>query len=216
MEDLRNYLNTIRRDFAKQTLDEGDVNANPIFQFEKWFEEAVGAQVIDPNAMTICTATNEGKPSARIVLLRSINENGFIFYTNYASRKGTEIAMNPNCALVFFWPELERQIRIEGVLQKQTAEESNMYFNSRPRESKIGAWVSEQSKVISNREVLNIEYEKLSKKYPDENVPCPPHWGGYLLKPQSIEFWQGRPDRLHDRILYTKENNSWKIERLSP
>jgi len=216
MEDLRNYLNTIRHDFAKQTLDETDVNANPILQFEKWFEEAVGAQVIDPNAMTVCTATIEGKPSARIVLLRSINENGFIFYTNYTSRKGSEIEMNPNCAMVFFWPELERQIRIEGVLQKQTAEESNIYFNSRPHESKIGAWVSEQSKVISSREVLNKEYEKISEKYPNENVPRPPHWGGYLLKPISIEFWQGRPNRLHDRILYSLKNNSWKIERLSP
>lgn len=216
MEDLRNYLNSIRYDFAKQTLDERDVIANPIMQFAKWFEEAIGAQVLDPNAMTVCSATKAGKPSARILLLRNFSESGFVYYTNYTSRKGTEIAENPNCALLFFWPELERQIRIEGEVQKQTAEESDLYFKTRPRESKIGAWTSEQSKIISNREVLNKEYEKLSKKYPDENVPRPPYWGGYLLKPNTIEFWQGRPNRLHDRILYTKKNENWKIERLSP
>ena len=216
MEDLRNYLNTIRHDFAKQTLDEKDVNANPFLQFAKWFEEAVGAQVIDPNAMTVCSATKEGKPSARIVLLRNFSESGFVYYTNYNSRKGTEIEKNPNCALLFFWPELERQIRIEGIVKKQTFEESDLYFNSRPRESKISAWTSEQSKVIANREALNEKYEILNKKYPDENVPRPPYWGGYVLKPISIEFWQGRPNRLHDRILYTLENNNWKIERLSP
>lgn len=216
MEDLRNYINSIRNNYAKEKLGKKDVNANPILQFAKWFEEAVGAQVIDPNAMTVCSATKEGKPSARILLLRNFSEDGFIYYTNYNSRKGIEIAENPYCALLFFWPELERQIRIEGVVQKQTVEESNLYFNSRPRESKIGAWASEQSKVIVNREVLNEKHEKFSEKYPDENVPRPPHWGGYLLRPVSIEFWQGRPNRLHDRILYTKENNSWKIERLSP
>lgn len=216
MEDLRNYLNSIRHDFAKQTLDELDVIDNPIDQFAKWFEEAVGAQVIDPNAMTLCSATKEGKPSARIVLLRNFSENGFVYYSNYNSRKGSEIADNPNCALLFFWPELERQIRIEGIVQKQSSEESDLYFNSRPRESKLGAWTSEQSKIISNREVLNKEYEKISLQYPDENVPRPPHWGGYLLKPSTIEFWQGRPNRLHDRILYTIENNNWKIERLAP
>lgn len=216
MEDLRNYLNSIRYDFAKQTLDERDVIANPIMQFAKWFEEAIGAQVLDPNAMTVCSATKDGKPSARILLLRNFSESGFVYYTNYTSRKGTEIAENPNCALLFFWPELERQIRIEGKVQKQTAKESDIYFKTRPRESKIGAWTSEQSKIISNREVLNKEYEKLSEKYPDENVPRPPYWGGYLLKPDRIEFWQGRPNRLHDRILYTKENENWKIGRLSP
>ena len=216
MEDLRNYINSIRTNYAKQTLDENDVNANPIVQFAKWFEEAVGAQVIDPNAMTMCSATKEGKPSARILLLRNISEDGFVFYSNNNSRKGSEIEENPNCALLFFWPELERQIRIEGVVQKQTAEESDAYFNSHPRESKIGAWTSEQSKVISSREILNEKYEALHKKYPGENVPRPPYWGGYVLRPVSIEFWQGRPNRLHDRILFTKENNNWKIERLSP
>lgn len=216
MEDLRLYINTLRHDFAKQSLDEKDVNQDAVLQFEKWFKEAVDSKVLEPNTMTLATATAEGKPSARIVLLRNFNENGFVFYTNYVSRKGNEILENPNCALLFFWPELERQVRIEGVLSKQTSEESDMYFNSRPRTSKLGAWTSAQSKVIESRKVLDEEYEKLSVKYPDEQVPRPPHWGGYILKPSVIEFWQGRPSRLHDRILYTQENNAWKIERLAP
>jgi pyridoxamine 5'-phosphate oxidase len=166
--------------------------------------------------MVIATATKEGKPSSRIVFLRNFDEQGFGFYTNYTSRKGEEIMINPYAALLFFWPELERQIRIEGTVKMQTLEESDAYFKSRPRASKLGAWASSQSKVIASRSVLNEEYEKLSKKYPDENVPRPPHWGGFLLKPEKIEFWKGRPSRLHDRILYTLENNSWKIERLAP
>ena len=216
MEDLRLYINTLRHDFSSQTLDEKDVNADPIMQFEKWFKEAVDSKVHEPNAMTVCTATKEGKPSARILLLRNFNESGFVFYTNYTSRKGTEIMENPNCALLFFWPELERQVRIEGVLTKQTSDESDIYFNTRPRTSKLGAWTSAQSKVIDNRKVLDEEYDLLSKKYPDETVPRPPHWGGYIVKPSTIEFWQGRPSRLHDRILFVQENNKWKIQRLAP
>jgi pyridoxamine 5'-phosphate oxidase len=216
MEDLRLYINTLRHDFAKQTLNKKDVNADPVLQFEKWFKEAVDAHVNEPNAMTVATATADGKPSARILLLRNFNESGFVFYSNYTSRKGNEIMDNPRCALLFFWPELERQVRIEGVLSKQTSIESDMYFKSRPRTSKLGAWTSQQSHVIANRNVLDEEYQKLSEKYPDEDVPRPLNWGGYSLKPSSIEFWQGRPSRLHDRILYTKENNAWKIERLAP
>jgi pyridoxamine 5'-phosphate oxidase len=216
MEDLRMFINTLRHDFSKQTLDVIDVNTNPILQFEKWFNEALEASVNEPNAMTVCTASKEGKPSARILLLRNFDEKGFVYYTNYKSRKGTEIAENPYCALVFFWPELERQVRVEGSIQKQTTEESDIYFNTRPKGSKLGAWTSEQSKVISSREVLNEEYEKISKKFPGDAVPRPPDWGGYLLKPATIEFWQGRPSRLHDRILFTRENNKWKIERLAP
>lgn len=216
MQDLRLYINTLRHDFSKQTLSEKDVNPNPILQFEKWFKEAVDAQVNEPNAMTVCTATNDGKPSARILLLRNFNENGFVYYTNYHSRKGKEIAQNPHCALLFFWPELERQVRIEGSIEKQTTEESDVYFNTRPRTGKLGAWSSEQSAVIANREVLDKEYELFSAKFPGEQVPRPPHWGGYVVNPISIEFWQGRPSRMHDRILFTKTNGSWKIERLSP
>lgn len=216
MEDLRKYINNLRYDFAKQQLDEKDVNADPILQFEKWFKEAIEAKVNEPNAMTLATATKEGKPSARVILLRNFNEEGFVFYTNYTSRKGLEIMENPNAALLFFWPELERQVRIEGVLKKQTLEESDSYFNTRPRGSKLGAWTSAQSKVIASRKLLDEEYEKLSKKYPDEDVPRPSYWGGYILKPTHIEFWQGRPSRLHDRILFTLEKNNWKIERLAP
>ena len=216
MEDLKLFINTLRHDFSKQTLDKKDVNNNPFVQFEKWIKEAIEAQVNEPNAMTLCTATKEGKPSARIVLLRNFTEDGFIYYTNYTSRKGIEISDNPNCAILFFWPELERQIRIEGEVQKQTSEESDLYFNTRPRESKIGAWTSSQSKVISDREVLNKEFEINSNKYPTDMIPRPVFWGGYVVKPLNIEFWQGRPNRLHDRILYTKENNNWKIDRLAP
>lgn len=216
MEDLRLYINTLRHDFAMQTLDEKQVNSNPIQQFEAWFKEAVNAKVNEPNAMTVCTATKDGKPSARILLLRNFSENGFVYYSNYTSRKGREIEENPNCSLLFFWPELERQVRIEGTVEKQTAEESDLYFNTRPRSSKLGAWTSEQSKVIASREILAKEFELFSAKFPDEQVPRPPHWGGYLLQPLSVEFWQGRPSRLHDRILYTKGNDCWKIERLAP
>ena len=216
MEDLKNYINTLRHDFSKQTLDESDVNKNPFLQFEKWFKEAVDSKVNEPNAMTVATVSPAGQPSARILLLRNFNENGFVFYTNYTSRKGENIASNPKAALLFFWPELERQVRIEGILTKQTAEESDRYFNSRPRTSKLGAWTSKQSKIIAGRNVLDQEYKKLAEKYPGENVPRPGYWGGYVLSPESIEFWQGRPSRLHDRILYTLENNNWKITRLAP
>jgi len=216
MEDLRLYINTLRHDFSKQKLDEKDVNPNPILQFEKWFKEAVESKVNEPNAMTVCTATKEGKPSARILLLRNFNEKGFVFYTNYNSRKGEEIAQNPKAALLFFWPELERQVRIEGILEKQSAAESDIYFNTRPRGSKLGAWSSAQSKTVANRKLLDESYEVFSQKFPDENVPRPDFWGGYVLIPQSIEFWQGRPSRMHDRILYTLIANNWKIERLSP
>ena len=216
MEDLRLYINTLRHDFAKQTLSKKEVNTDAILQFEKWFKEAVDAQVNEPNAMTLATATADGKPSARIVLLRNFSASGFVFYTNYTSRKGTEVMDNPTCALLFFWPELERQVRIEGVLSKQTAIESDVYFKTRPRNSKLGAWTSQQSHVIANRNVLDEEYQKLSEKFPGEDIPRPENWGGYILNPHSIEFWQGRPSRLHDRILYTKENNTWKIDRLAP
>jgi pyridoxamine 5'-phosphate oxidase len=216
MDDLRNYINTLRHDFSKQTLDEKDAHINPVTQFSKWFQEAVDSKVNEPNAMCLSTVSSEGKPSSRILLLRNFSEEGFVFYTNYTSRKGEEISANPNVALLFFWPELERQVRIEGKLIKQSKEESDLYFNSRPRTSKLGAWTSAQSKVIASRKVLDEEYKKLSDKFPGEDVPRPDYWGGYLLKPETMEFWQGRSSRLHDRILYTNEGQKWKIERLAP
>lgn len=215
MDDLKDYINGLRHDFAKASLDKKDVSANPVLQFEKWFKEAVDAKVNEPNAMTVATASPEGRPSARIVLLRNFDENGFIFYTNYTSRKGGEILKNPYASILFFWPELERQVRIEGKLSKQTPEESDRYFQSRPRESKLGAWTSEQSRTIANRQTLDDLYKKMSEKFPND-VPRPIYWGGYVLEPDCFEFWQGRPSRLHDRILYTKENKNWKIERLAP
>jgi pyridoxamine 5'-phosphate oxidase len=216
MEDLRLYINSLRHDFTKQTLDIKDVHPDPVLQFEKWFKEAVDSKVNEPNAMGISTVSTEGKPSSRIVLLRNFSNEGFIFYTNYDSKKGTDISKNPHAALLFFWPELERQVRIEGTLQKQSPEESTRYFNSRPRESKLGAWTSEQSKPISDRSVLDKAYEENAKKFPGNEVPRPEYWGGYVLIPDSFEFWQGRASRLHDRILYTSENKKWKIQRLSP
>jgi pyridoxamine 5'-phosphate oxidase len=216
MDDLRDYINKLRHDFSKRSLDEKDVSPDPLVQFEKWFREAVDTKVNEANAMSLSTVSAEGKPSSRILLLRNFDEKGFVFYTNYASRKGGEINDNPNAAMLFFWPELERQVRVEGILMKQSSSESDLYFNSRPRESKLGAWTSAQSKIIESRKVLDEEYEKLGKKYPGDSVPRPPHWGGYILKPASVEFWQGRPSRLHDRILYTKERDSWKIHRLAP
>ncbi len=206
----------MRQDYTKHTLEEKDVNSNPVLQFEKWFNEAVDAKLEEPYAMTLATTDREGKPAARIVLMRGFDEKGFTFYTNYASRKGHDIMENPNAALLFFWQGLERQVRIEGTLIKLSAEESDDYFASRPFESRLGAWTSEQSKVIESRKVLDERFEEVSKKYADGNVPRPPHWGGYLLKPTHIEFWQGRPSRLHDRILFTMENNVWKMERLAP
>lgn len=217
MENLRLYINTLRHDFTKQTLDKKDVNEDPVLQFEKWFKEAVDAKVNEPNAMGLSTVSAAGKPSSRIVLLRNFDKKGFVFYTNYNSRKGTEINENSNAALLFFWAELERQVRIEGVLTKQTAEESDQYFNTRPRESKLGAWSSEQSKKIESREILDRAYENNSKKFQDKEISRPDFWGGYLLSPTMLEFWQGRPGRLHDRILYTLSSNStWLIDRLSP
>ena len=206
----------MRKEYKKYNLEEKDLNSNPILQFQKWFAEAEENELNEPYAMTLATATKDGKPSARIVLMRNADENGFTFYSNYTSKKGHDILENPKASLLFFWQELERQVRIEGTLIKQSEKESDNYFNSRPRESKLGAWTSEQSKVISSREILDERFAEVSKKYPDENVPRPPYWGGYILKPTAIEFWQGRPSRLHDRILYTLENGVWKIERLAP
>ena len=206
----------LRENYTKGSLDVEDASSSPIEQFQIWFDEAVSSQLLEPNALLLSTVSNQGKPSARIVLLKGL-DNGFKFYTNYLSRKGTEVTENPNACITFFWVELERQVRIEGLMEKVSAEESDEYFQSRPKGSQIGAWTSNQSMVIENREILEDREKYLITKFGDNPIPRPPHWGGYRLVPTYIEFWQGRPSRLHDRIAYTMlENGDWKIERLSP
>ena len=189
---------------------------NPISQFSVWWEEAVNSEVLEANAMTLATATKSGIPSARTILLKGYDEKGFIFFTNYNSKKGKELIDNPNASLLFFWKELERQVRIEGTVTKISEEDSDTYFVSRPYESKIGTWSSPQSDVINGRQVLEDNLQRYKDKFTDENVPRPPHWGGFILNPVLIEFWQGRPGRLHDRIQYRLAGNSWIIERLAP
>ena len=215
MENLRLYINSLRHDFSKQSLSENDVNKNAIVQFEQWFKEAVNAKVNEPNAMTVCTATKEGKPSARILLLRNFDENGFVFYTNYDSRKGHEIEANPYCSILFFWPELERQIRIEGKIEVAPAAISDEYFALRPRTSRIGACASPQSKVLKNRQELEKLVDTINAKYTTD-VPRPKNWGGFILKANYYEFWQGRQSRLHDRICYNLKNKKWVKQRLAP
>ena len=209
-------LSQLRRNYASLTLDERSVATNPLQQFNIWFDEAIAAEVPEPNAMTLATAMVDFKPSARIVLLKGIGHNGFMFYTNYMSRKGKELTWNPYAALVFMWHQIERQVRVEGRVEKVSREESEAYFKSRPRGSQLGAWASKQSYVIDNREVLEQKLKELERQYDGNDVDVPEHWGGYVVIPSRVEFWQGRPNRLHDRIQYTLENNQWIIQRLSP
>ncbi|MEO6980444.1 MAG: pyridoxamine 5'-phosphate oxidase [Mucilaginibacter sp.] len=210
-------LENIRTDYSASALSESNTKADPIKQFEVWFNEAEKANVPEFNAMTLATATHDGRPSARIVLLKGIYPEGFVFYTNYLSRKGKEIAKNPVCALTFFWPLMERQVRIEGTLEKITKEQSEKYFHSRPKNSQIGATVSPQSQEIDSRDILEKKWNELSAEYADKEVPKPSFWGGYIVKPRMVEFWQGRSSRLHDRILYKKiDAKTWKKVRLAP
>jgi pyridoxamine-phosphate oxidase len=212
-EDLEN----LRVDYTAAALSENDSKADPIKQFEIWFNEAHEAEVPERNAMTLATATHNGIPSARIVLLKGFYDEGFMFYTNYLSRKGKEITKNPVGALTFFWPSMERQVRIEGNLEKLSKEQSEKYFHTRPKNSQIGAVVSPQSQEIADRGVIEKKWQELEEEYKDKEVPKPSFWGGYILKPRMIEFWQGRPSRLHDRILYKKiDNKNWKKVRLAP
>ena len=206
----------IRKDYMLRSLSENDVHKNPISQFAIWWDEAISSNIEEVNAMTLATVNEEGYPSARIVLLKDYNEKGFVFFTNYESRKGKSLLINPNASIVFFWKELERQVRIQGVVEKISEEESTAYFTSRPVESKIGAWASPQSEVIESRDFLETRFKNFEEKYSKIEIPKPPHWGGYIVKPSRIEFWQGRPGRLHDRIEYNKNNEGWTIERLAP
>lgn len=207
----------LRRTYALQSLNESDVSVSPFEQFKHWFDEAVSSQILEPNAMTLATVGANGRPSARIVLLKGFDERGFVFFTNYESRKGNEMAQYPNAALLFCWLELERQIRIEGKIEKISREDSEAYFVSRPKGSQIGAWVSPQSQVISDRSVLEKKQADLEEEYKDASVlPLPPNWGGYLLRPDYFEFWQGRESRLHDRIAYEQADAAWTISRLAP
>jgi pyridoxamine 5'-phosphate oxidase len=209
----------IRREYLLGGLRRADLDANPIAQFGKWFEQAtkvLAHREIDVNAATLATADKNGIPSARIVLLKGMDERGFIFFTNYGSRKGRELFENPNASLVFYWQQLERQVCIAGPVEKVSREESESYFKSRPRGSQLAAWASNQSDVVADRASLEAKWDETDRKFPNE-VPLPPNWGGYALKPERIEFWQGRASRLHDRFCYTRrKNNSWKLERLAP
>lgn len=207
----------IRKDYSKSSLDITSVDKNPLTQFTRWFDEALKSEVDEPNAFTLSTVSEDSRPSARIVLLKGVENGKFIFYTNYQSAKGKELEDNPACAMTFFWPQLERQVRIEGVASKIDVTSSEKYFQSRPRESQIGAWASPQSAVISGREILDARVNELQKKFDGvEKLPKPNQWGGYAVDANEIEFWQGRPNRLHDRIVFYKVDEMWQVHRLAP
>lgn len=207
----------LRKDYRNAELSEADIAEDPIVQFAHWFEQALQAKLPEPNAMTLATADAKGKPSARMVLLKDFDVNGFVFFTNYNSHKASDLDENPFAAIVFYWHELERQVRIEGKVKRISEKDSDAYFHSRPLESRLGAWASPQSKKIESRAVVEKSFEALLEKYKDIDPPRPPHWGGYVIKPERIEFWQGRPGRLHDRIIFKKsKRGTWKTARLAP
>ncbi len=216
MELTKETIQNLRQDYKVAQLNDNDIEKNPVKQFEKWFSEALTAEIYEPNAMTLATANKSGKPNARIVLLKGFDDNGFSFYTNYLSTKGKEIKKNPQVCLVFFWGELERQVRIEGKVEKLSKEASERYFHSRPVGSQIGAIVSPQSQTITDRKTLATKVEELTLQYEGKTIPKPAHWGGYIVKPTAIEFWQGRRSRLHDRIKYDLINGKWQTSRLAP
>lgn len=214
---MNSSIAQLRKDYSSQSLLETDVAVNPFDQFEKWWQQAISSNIDEANAMTLATASSDGMPAARIVLLKDFSREGFVFYTNYKSFKAMHLQENPKACLVFFWKELERQVRITGLVKKLNKKDNDDYFYSRPASSQIGAWASPQSQVIESRNWLDEQYLKLSEEFKQTEIQRPPNWGGYLVQPVIIEFWQGRPSRLHDRIQYTlEENGNWKIERLAP
>ena len=212
MTDLYNF----RKDYKLDSLSKEEVDKNPISQFKKWMNEAISFKITEPNVMTLATSTPDGIPSARVLLLKSFNNDGFVFYTNYESRKADDLAKNPHACIVFDWHLMERQVRIEGVAKKVSSEESDKYFNERPEGSQMGAWISPQSTFIDDREELENRRVKIESMFKDKLITRPPNWGGYVLKPHTIEFWQGRENRLHDRLIYIKADEEWILRRLAP
>ena len=216
MDELQKHISKIRKDFLFGELNEKDIEPNPFFQFEKWLLEAVALQVPEAQAMNLATVSSENKPSSRIVYLREFKNHEFTFYSNYDSKKGVDLKNNPNACLNFFWPQLERQVRIEGIVKKASEEVSDNYFNSRPDPSKIGAWASQQSEKINSRHELEKKVVEIENRFNNQTIVRPPFWGGWVLQANYYEFWQGRKNRLHDRFEYQLQNNSWLVNRLSP
>jgi pyridoxamine 5'-phosphate oxidase len=209
-------LANLRRDYSLKELSRTTVNADPFFQFTAWMNEALSSDIVDATAMTLSTVDGQNRPSSRVVLLKGFDARGLVFFTNYESKKGRDLAVNPHAALGFYWPELERQILVRGTGQKTTPEESQAYFATRPLESRLGAWASKQSDLLANRQELEARVAETRKRFEGQEIPCPPFWGGFRICPERFEFWQGRASRLHDRICYTIENGLWQIARLSP
>ena len=216
MSTINSNLADMRRNYSLKSLDESSVKQNPFDQFEIWFSEVLNSEILEPNAMILATTSSDLKPSARTVLLKAFDKTGFTFYTNYESKKSADIKSNPNVSLVFLWKEIERQVRINGSAIKVSEEESKKYFDTRPIESKIGAWASAQSSIIPDRKSLEEKFELYKQKFSDGNIPLPPNWGGYKVVPDYFEFWQGRQSRLHDRVCYEKDSDEWNIHRLAP
>jgi pyridoxamine 5'-phosphate oxidase len=213
-----NMLNVyqLRKEYSHKPLEINDLSSNPFIQFHHWFQQAIEAQVLEPNAMILATASLQARPSCRTVLLKKMDEKRFVFFTNYESRKGRELQANPFASCTFFWKELERQVILEGVIERLSGEESESYFSQRPRESQLGAWASHQGQTLSSRQELETVYKEVKIRFEGKTIPLPPYWGGFALFPDRFEFWQGRPSRLHDRFQYLLRNHTWKIDRLAP